>query len=304
MISKETKQILEHQHYKLVGRHSAVKLCHWLKKSLKDEGFCYKQQFYGIESHRCLQFTPVINWCNQSCIFCWRKTELTDKEEIPFSDDPDFIIEEAERQQRRLISGFGGIPERINHHKFKEAQHPNQVAISLAGEPLLYPHLGELIDAFHKRKYTTYLVTNGTFPKKIKELGPLPTQFYLSLDAPNEEIYKRLDVPFIKNGWQRVNETLELMPSLDTRKVIRLTMVKGWNMKDEKEYAKLISKAKPDYVEVKAYMFVGDSRAKMNLENMPSHSEIREFSENLNDHVGYKIKDEKQDSRVVVLAKK
>ncbi|MFH1721920.1 MAG: 4-demethylwyosine synthase TYW1, partial [Candidatus Altiarchaeota archaeon] len=291
-------------HYKLVGNHSAVKLCHWTKKSLKDEGFCYKEQFYGIKCHRCLQFTPVVNWCNQNCIFCWRVTDSTENDELPFEgDDPESIIDEAERQQRRLLSGFGGIPERLNKEKFKEAQNPNQVAISLSGEPTLYPRLGELIEAFHKRGYTTYLVTNGTLPKKIRNLDPLPTQFYLSLDAPTKEIYQRLDNPYIKDGWKRINESLEIMKDLETRTVIRLTMVKGWNMVHSELYAALIKKAQPDFVEVKAYMFVGDSRQKMTHENMPNQEEIREFAEKLGKELGYTIKDEKKDSRVVLLSK-
>lgn len=304
-ISDSMRGTLERQHYKLVGSHSAVKLCHWTKKSLKDEGVCYKQRFYGIECHRCLQFTPVVNWCDHNCIFCWRVTESVSGDELPFAgDEPDAIIDEAEGQQRRLLSGFGGIPERLNKEKFEEAQHPNQVAISLSGEPMLYPRLGELIAAFHNRGYTTYLVTNGTFPQKLKNLTPLPTQLYLSLDAPNEETYKRLDNPVIGDGWERINETLELMKDVETRTVIRLTMVKEWNMEHPEQYATLIRRAMPDYVEVKAYMFVGDSRQKMNLDNMPRHEEVRAFAEELAAELGYAVEDEKQDSRVVLLSKK
>ncbi len=45
MIDKETREILQKQHYKVVGNHSAVKVCHWLRKSIRDEGFCYKEKF-------------------------------------------------------------------------------------------------------------------------------------------------------------------------------------------------------------------------------------------------------------------
>ena len=79
LVSDEVRRVLEHQQYRLVGRHSAVKLCHWLKHSLRGKGVCYKQQFYGIRSHRCLQFTPVVNWCNQACRWAY-VTVITDRQ--------------------------------------------------------------------------------------------------------------------------------------------------------------------------------------------------------------------------------
>ena len=61
--------------------------------------------------------------------------------------------------------------------------------------------------------------------------------------------------------------------------------------------------AQPDWVEVKAYMFVGASRQRMNLDDMPSFDEIMGFSKELKRESGYEIKDFKQDSRVVLLGK-
>jgi len=303
MIPKKLRGILEHQHYKIVGNHSAVKVCHWTKKSILDEGFCYKQKFYGIESHRCLQMTPAVAWCTHRCVFCWRNIEHTIGTEMQQYDEPGDIIDNAIDAQRILLSGFGGIPERVNHKKFKEAQNPNQAAISLSGEPTIYPKIGGLIEEFNKRKFTTFLVTNGTLPGRLKNLGELPTQLYLSLDAPNEKTYERIDNPIIPNGWDRIMETVALFPSLETRKAIRLTMVRNWNLGSAKEYALLIDRSQPDWVEVKAYMFVGASRQRMNLDDMPSFDEITGFSKELERESGYEIKDFKQDSRVVLLGK-
>lgn len=302
MIPTEFKKILEKQHYKIVGRHSAVKLCHWTKRSILDEGFCYKQKFYGIESHRCLQMTPAVAWCTQKCIFCWRNIEQTLGTKLDEFDEPEDIINEAIEAQRKLLSGYGGIPERINKTKFKEAQDPNQVAISLSGEPTIYPKIGELIGEFNKRKFTTFLVTNGTLPERLEKLENLPTQLYLSLDAPNEKIYNRICNPILSENWKKINETIVIFPSLETRKVIRITAIKGLNMLSEEGYARLVQRAEPDFVEVKAYMFIGGSRKRLSLENMPSFAEVREFSENLSSYLGYSIKDFKEDSRVVLLS--
>ena len=218
-------------------------------------------------------------------------------------DDPSEIIENSIMAQRQLLSGYGGIPDRINEKKFDEAQNPNQVAISLSGEPTIYPRISELIEEFNRRDFTTFLVTNGTLPERLESLDPLPTQLYLSLDAPDEEIYKRVCNPIIPDGWRKINETLNIFPSLNTRRVIRLTAIKGLNMLKVEKYSKLIRIAEPDFVEVKAYMFLGGSRRRLTLGNMPSFDDVRRFSEELSEELGYGIKDQKEDSRVVLLTR-
>ena len=50
------------------------------EQSLLFDRECYKQTFYGIQSHRCLQMTPSINQCNHMCLFCWRHQGFTEKE--------------------------------------------------------------------------------------------------------------------------------------------------------------------------------------------------------------------------------
>jgi len=57
------------------------------------------------------------------------------------------------------------------------------------------------------------------------------------------------------------------------------------------------------FVEVKAYMFVGSSRQRLNKENMPYHEDVKEFAKKIADLSNYKIIDDKKESRVVLLAK-
>jgi len=303
MRNPELSEKLARQHYYTVGDHGAVKICHWPKKSKRGEGVCYKQQFYGIQSHRCLQMTPCLDYCTQNCVFCWRNMTHSLPPADEKFDDPVELIDGCEEGQRKLLSGFGGIPETIDKKKFEEAQKPNNAAISLSGEPSIYPHLDGMLHEFEKRGYTTYLVSNGTQPKRISQLDTLPTQLYLSLDAPSKKTYEKIDLPLISDGWERINETIDLMPSLDTKKVFRLTMVDGLNIRDAGDYAKLIGRGQPDFVEVKAFMFVGGSRYRLTLENMPSHESIRAFSKQISEESGYSISDEKEDSRVVLLKK-
>ncbi len=313
MITPALRNILIKQKYKLLGphEHSGVKLCHWMRQKLLFNRSCYKEAFYGIQTHRCLQFTPTINHCTQKCLFCWRYQGFSETEFNETADEPAEILNDAILAQRKLLTGFKGDP-RVNMDYWQEAQNPNQVAISLSGEPTLYPKLGEFIALCKKKGMTTFLVTNGTRPDILARLDHLPTQLYVSITAPNEEIYKRLCVPMQNSidipsqqpttGWSAVQETLELLPSLDTRTVIRHTLVDGWNLGWEDEYARLDDKAEPMFIEPKSYVFVGYSRTRMTLKNMAKHEQIKEFSEKLAGHLGYELAAEKADSRVVLLA--
>jgi tRNA wybutosine-synthesizing protein 1 len=294
---------LKGQHYKFFGKreHAAAKLCLWTKKSIRNRGFCYKQAFYGVESHRCLQMSPNV-YCQLRCVFCWRTWEHEPLNYLPEHwDEPKELVEESIVAQKKLLSGLGGV-EDTDRKKFKEAQEPNQIAISLDGEPTMYPYLGELIGEYHKRNATTFLVSNGLLPERLEALEPLPTQLYISLYGPDKQTHQKTNNPLTKDSWEKLNESLELFPSLDTRKVIRLTMVKGVNMIEPKKYADLIKIAQPDFIEAKGYMFVGGSRQRLAIENMPTHDEIRQFALDLNKHLDYRLIGEKKDSRVVLLS--
>jgi len=238
--------------------------------------------------------------CSNRCVYCWRIIEKLNikPEEI---DEPETIIEGSVQAQRELISGFKGY-EGTNLKKWKEAKNPNQAAISLVGEPTMYPKISDLIKEFHRRGFTTFLVTNGLFPERLENLEA-PTNLYISLDAPDPETYERIDRPKLKDYWERLLRSLEIMNSFRTRRVIRLTMVREWNMHSPEKYAKLIEKANPYFIEVKGYMWVGESRKRLPSEAMPSHKEIQEFADKLSKETGYVQKDEQEESRVVLLSK-
>jgi len=192
----------------------------------------------------------------------------------------------------------------VNKKKLREAQDPNQAAVSLSGEPTIYPKIGELLSEFKRRHFTSFLVTNGTLPERIAGLETMPTSLYLSLDAPDEETYNKVCNPQDRKNWGRIHETIGLFPSIDTRKVVRTTLVKGLNMHKPEGYAKQLLQAQPDYVEIKAYMFIGSSRLRLSFENMPTFPETMSFAEEISRLTGYGIKDHKRDSRVILLSKK
>jgi len=292
------RALLTKQQYRLHKEHAAVKLCHWMRQSLIYGRSCYKQDFYGIESHRCLQMTPAINECDHMCQFCWR-IQGRDFEVNDWAE-PREMLDALIAHQRKLITGFNGDG-RCSPEKYAESQEPNMVAISLAGEPIKYPYLSDFLKECHRRKMMTFMVTNGTSPEKLRSLDTLPRQLYVTVAAPNEIVYKTTCRPKRDDGWDRIIDTLDLLPSLNTRTVIRHTLVKDLNFGWVKEYGELDSRADPDLIEPKGYVFVGGSRTRLSMSNMPSHEEIRSFSSELGDIVGMEILKEKADSRVTLL---
>ncbi len=307
VIPAEELSGLERAGYRFVGehKHSAVKVCHWARKSLLNRGVCYKEKFYsrelGVRSHQCLQLTPSLPFCDHRCVFCWRDTGVTNPEWIGGTDEPSEILDEAILAQRSLLSGFKGNPD-ADKRKFRESQDPKHCAISLAGEPTLYPKVNEFIEECGRRGMTSFLVTNGLHPEVLEQLVE-PTQLYISVVAPDPETYKTICQPTTPNGWERLNRSLKLMPSFKCRKVIRLTLVKGLNVKNAAGYAQLVEKTGCDFIECKAYMWVGYSRARLNMENMPLHQDIRAFAEDLVKATSYKLVDESEPSRVVLMKK-
>jgi tRNA wybutosine-synthesizing protein 1 len=221
---------------------------------------------------------------------------------LPKWDSPEEIVEGCIKAQLAILSGYKANP-KTNQQKFKEALTPKHAAISLTGEPTLYERIGELIQAFHKRGFTTFLVSNGTLPSVLAKLGWEPTQLYISICAPDEETYKHVCRPQILNAWEKLNETLELLSSFKCPTVIRITAVQDLNMKNVEGYAKLVEKANPTYIEPKAYMHVGFSRLRLGYANMPTHNEIRRFAVQLAKETGYNLIDESEESRVVLLSK-
>lgn len=348
-ITNEFVEAYTKTNYRIIGnhKHASIKPCHWLEQRLltgRDNRNCYKGVF-GIQSHRCLQNTPSLPFCNHQCVFCWRDIEKGSlgSEFLVEPDDPAFLVEEMIRHQQDIIKNhlplrryldnyeimndllyfmlknddefsIASLSKEIHVSKNKveramtllknqkfifptdntlqhfrldkditrciktreesenlinrelttpdeimeahsEAFYPNHAAISLDGEPLLYPKMSELVAEFKKRDMTTFIVTNSTLPEKIQNLESYPSQLYLTLPAPSEKIYKKVCRPMIKNGWKKINESLELVESLPCRTLIRLTAVKNLNM-DEKfidAYIKIIEKSNPNFFEIKGF---------------------------------------------------
>ena len=396
--------------YVVVGkyRHSAVKPCHWFEQKLfTGIRHCYKEKFYGIKSHQCLQNSPMI-FCNHRCIYCWRihpsdvglSIKETALEELNL-DDPRTIVSKMIEAQKQIVQKKYPLERLLQHYEnivavfktlfrekqlslnglvsktkiskrkikgalrhllreeyvvetaeekytisrnakndirsakdiediirqrianpelvkkvWEEAMYPRHAAISLTGEPMMYPYIDEIVSEFHKKGFTTFIVTNGTFPERLSEMNELPTQLYVTLPAPNEKIYKKVCVPYIKNGWNKLNQTLELLESLNCRTVIRITAVKNLNMIEPEEYAKIVEKANPNFLEVKGFTLLGGARLRLtryaerkglNTKDIakvfqPKHKDIMEFASKICEAANFPIIDQFRPSAVALIA--
>jgi tRNA wybutosine-synthesizing protein 1 len=212
--------------------------------------------------------------------------------------EPRELLDAILNEQRKILSGYGGS-KKTDLMRLNEARKPSHVAISLMGEPTLYPYLNELIEEIRNRKMQSFLVTNGTNPHVLRNLNP--TQLYLSLNAPTEDIYMRISNPQEKL-WSKIVESLNVLKDHKSRTVIRMTLAHDLNMSDPLKYAPLLEKAEPDFVEVKAYMHLGKSRERLSREHMPSHQEVMTFASELSRAIGYELSNQVPLSRVVLLS--
>ena len=301
------KKVMTKQGYDFVGHQAAAKVCTWTKQGLTNSGYCYKQKFYGIRSHRCVQMTPT-QTCNHACTFCWRDlnshTSISMGEQI---DNPVEIVDGCIASQTKKLLGYGGNA-KTDMKKFLDSKKPLHFAISLNGEPTIYPKLNELIMELKRRNISSYLVSNGTFPERLERLydeNAFPTQLYISVDAPNRELFNKIDQPLAKNYWDKLLTTLKLLPKFreKTRTTLRFTLIKHHNMINPDQWAEIIKISNPLFVEVKGYMWVGYSRERHEVKDSPLHEEVKEFAEEICKCSGYKIIDEQPVSRVVLIMK-
>lgn len=308
-ISSSTKSKLQKAKYG-VYNHSAVELCHWTKKSFANEGNCYKHKFYGISTHRCMEMTPTAMNCENRCIYCWRPTEFYDTLQMPahLVDEPDVIVNELMKERERLLSGYYGN-KKNDAKRLDESLLPAHYAISLSGEPTMYPKLPQLIKYLKSLRATksVFLVTNGQEPRMLKRLADedaLPTQLYLSTNAVNRKMFHMINRPRHKDAWERWRESLEFLATAETRTVLRMTIIRGYNEGTDlaNDFALLVLQANPHFVEIKSYMHIGMSTQRLEKSNMLEMNEVKTIAHLLVKNLpGFAIMDESEVSRIVVL---
>ena len=293
-----------------VADHSTVSLCHWTKKSFKHEGSCYKHKFYGISTHSCMEFSPAGMYCENRCVYCWRPMEFYDsmKMEPENVAEPKDVMTKLMEERKKLIMGHYG-DSRSDKQRLDESLKPSHYAISLSGEPTMYPKLPELIKYLKSLEETKsiFLVTNGQEPdmiQRLKDENALPTQLYLSTNAADYKSFLRINKPKYDDSWQRWNKTLHMLKDLDTRTVLRITLIRDYNDKKEMipAFTKMLEESSPHFVEIKSYMHVGRSTNRLEHETMLEMEEVKNFSKEIvKQGKIFSIMDESYVSRIVIL---
>lgn len=243
MVTKLQRKALTKEGYKIIGTHSAVKICRWTKNQLRGRGGCYKHSFYGITSYQCMEATPSLA-CANKCVFCWRHHKNPVGTEWRWKEDsPSLIVSEAVRLHQGMINEMRGVPG-VQSDRLQEAFSVKHCALSLVGEPIMYPRINEMLAELHNREISSFMVTNAQFPEHIRSLDPV-TQLYVSVDASTRDSLKAIDRPLFKDFWERFLGSLEELKRKQQRTVYRMTLVKSWNMDQAEGYAELIESGQP-----------------------------------------------------------
>ncbi|XP_070685093.1 S-adenosyl-L-methionine-dependent tRNA 4-demethylwyosine synthase TYW1 [Pempheris klunzingeri] len=302
MITPALREALTKQGYKLIGSHSGVKLCRWTKSMLRGRGGCYKHTFYGIESHRCMETTPSLA-CANKCVFCWRHHTNPVGTEWRWKMDPaEKILQDSMEKHQSMIRQFRGVPG-VKPERYEEGLAVKHCALSLVGEPIMYPEINTFIRLLHSHHISSFLVTNAQFPEEIRSLVPV-TQLYVSVDASTKDSLKKIDRPLFKDFWPRFLDSLRALGEKRQRTVYRLTLVKAWNVEEMQAYSELISLGQPDFIEVKGVTYCGESSASsLTMANVPWHQEVVAFVQQLADMLPqYEIACEHEHSNCLLIA--
>merc|ERR1719502_997157 len=197
-------------------------------------------------------------------------------------DEPIEIVNGAMQNHYDMVRQFSGAPG-VMPERMREAMEIRHCALSLVGEPIMYPKINEFLDLLHDRNISSFLVTNAQFPDAIANLRPC-CQLYVSIDASNEQSLKQIDRPLFKDYWPRFLECLRELGRKGQRTVYRLTVVKAWNDDEIRGYADLVQLGEPDFIEVKGVTFCGTSKASsLTMDNVPFHEEVVGFVQTLVD---------------------
>jgi tRNA wybutosine-synthesizing protein 1 len=151
------------------------------------------------------------------------------------------------------------------------------------------------------------LVTNGQEPEVLERLrdeDALPTQLYLSTNAADHESFINVNKPKYKESWERWNKSLDLLSKLDTRTVLRMTLIREYNDFEKMipAFAEMVRKANVHFIEIKSYMHIGRSTNRLERSNMLEFGEVKRFASELaRQSQIYSVMDESTASRIVVL---
>ncbi|PNI92612.1 LOW QUALITY PROTEIN: TYW1B isoform 3 [Pan troglodytes] len=100
------------------------------------------------ESHHCMETTPSLA-CANKCVFCWRHHNNPVGTEWRWKmDQPEMILKEAIENHQNMIKQFKGVPG-VKAERFEEGMMVKHCALSLVGEPIMYPEINRFLKLLH-----------------------------------------------------------------------------------------------------------------------------------------------------------
>jgi tRNA wybutosine-synthesizing protein 1 len=107
-----------------------------------------------------------------------------------------------------------------------------------------------------------------------------------------------------KDAWERWLESLRFLAKVNTRTVLRMTLIRGYNDGTDfaGEFAEMMAHGNPHFIELKSYMHIGMSNQRLEQDRMLEMHEVRDFAAKLCEKMPvFKFMDESEISRIVVL---
>jgi len=195
-LTSNQQNSLKKQGYRLVGNHSAVKICEWTRNMIRGKGGCYKFIFYGIRSHQCLQMTTSM-FCASRCKFCWRgqKAPVASEWYGPI-DSPEHIINHSIDEHIKLLQGFKGMG--FEKHNKKAISEKSQKIPELPKLPPL-PKLPELpkLETFRDDDFTLPALPENNFGGEER----------------GEEVFDEMKFEKQQDEFQEIQKPLEILSS-------------------------------------------------------------------------------------------
>ncbi|EPY77572.1 hypothetical protein CB1_001241020 [Camelus ferus] len=210
-----------------------------------------------------------------------------------------------------------GVPG-VKEERFEEGMTVKHCALSLVGEPIMYPEINRFLKLLHECRISSFLVTNAQFPVEISHF-PLSVLLASALPflmlQPNLTDTENHDKSLKHYGFLLLVgfENLRFkhrgrlwLSSQQQRTVYRLTLVKAWNVDELQAYAELVSLGSPDFIEVKGVTYCGESSASsLTMANVPWHEEVARFVCELVELIpDYEIACEHEHSNCLLIAHK
>jgi tRNA wybutosine-synthesizing protein 1 len=140
--------------------------------------------------------------------------------------------------------------------------------------------------------------------RRLAAEDALPTQIYLSTNASNKKMFHQVNRPMHRDAWERWWESLRFLATVNTRTVLRMTLIREYNDSTGfvDEFAEMMAQGNPHFIELKSYMHIGMSNQRLEQDHMLEMDEVRGFAGALCEKMAsFSVMDESEISRIVVL---